>query len=231
MFIAGIVLVFLGLALFVPGLNIKPKSINPEDSGLIIAGLIGAIVMGYLAWGTKWLVTAISFGVLVGILVVKGFNRVRGMAFEQSKKREVILLFEACDLFLQAKMSLMYALMSARMITPNISGAINKCLGMWSTGSTRALEVLRKEINMPEADILTGLLVQIDRVGVERLEGIIQREGQSLERLYEATARAKITTRPLYFVVYRILPLIAVFGMFAGVLFWRVINVLKQAGL
>jgi len=205
--------------------------LEPGEHGVFGAMVAGALLMAFVTWNTKWLITATSLGATAGFLAARFVDRVRLSTVQYAKRREIALFYEAVELYLHAKLPLRYALQLAGYITPRLASAVNTCLGMWSSGPVQALEAMCREINMPEGDLLVSLLTQINQLGLDKIEGVMRREGQNIERLQEATARAKITTRPVYFVIYRILPLVAVFGMFAGVLLWRVRHVLRGAGL
>lgn len=213
------------------GVKVRFRGLEPSNRNMLVGALIGALIMVLLAWKTRWMPTAAAAGGLAGYVVVRIALRMRSEVAVQAKRREITLFFEAVEMYLRARLSMPYALSSAKLVAPSLAKAVNTCLGLWPSGSVRALEALRNEINLPEADIVVSLLIQIDRVGVDSLQGVIQREAQNLERLREAAARARIITRPIYFVVYRLLPLLAVFGMFAGALYWRMAHMLKGVGL
>jgi hypothetical protein len=215
----------------VKGVKEKILTLDPAGRSMLAGALIGAFIMALLAWNTRWVTTATVVGGLAGYAVVRLFLKMRSEAGVQAKRREITLFFEAVEMYLRARLSMPYALSSAKLVAPSLAKAVNTCLGLWPSGSTRALEALRNEINLPEADIVVSLLIQIDRVGVDSLQGVIQREAQNLERLREAAARTRIITSPVYFVVYRLLPLLSVFGMFAGALYWRLAHMLKGVGL
>jgi hypothetical protein len=124
-----------------------------------------------------------------------------------------------------------HALQAAKLLTPALKPAINKALVYWPAGSAKALEIFRREVDLPEADILTALLAQIERVGISNLEGVIRREADRLQRMREAAERAEINRRPTYMMLYRALPLVSAMGMIAGVLFMHVASTLRSAGI
>jgi len=205
-----------------------PERFAPEDRAALVGGCIGLALMLLLAWGSRFAGFAAAFGGALGALLVQVGHRLRREAALASRRREVVVLFEAVDTYLRAGMSMPYALACARVLTPHLSKAVSACLTAWPSGPARALETLRKKIDLPEADLMVSLLLQIEKAGVMNLEGVVRKEALNLERMREAAARAKIATRPVYFVVYRLLPLLAVFGMFAGTLYWRLLHMLKH---
>lgn len=209
----------------------KLSKMDAEDRRLLLSVLFGTLLMAGLAWGSQWMPIAASVGGAIGYLVYRLFIQIWFESAMQAKRREISLLFETVEFYLRAGMSLYYALSSARLVAPRLSKAVGACLVLWPSGSAKALERLKEEINLPEAEILASLLTQIDRVGFYNLQGVIQKESQNLERLREAHLKAKITSRPIFFVVYRLLPLLAVFGMFAGTLYWRLNKTLGSVGI
>jgi len=204
------------------------EKLAPEDRAVLAGCCAGLVLMLLLAWGSRFAVFAAVSGGVLGAFVVQVALRLQREAALGTQRREVVVLFEAVDTYLRAGMSMPYALACAKVLAPHLSKAVSACLAAWPSGSAQALEILRKKIDLPEADLMVSLLLQIEKTGVMNLEGVVRKEALNLERMREAAARAKIVTRPLYFVVYRLLPLLAVFGMFAGTLYWRLLHMLKH---
>lgn len=204
------------------------EKLAPEDRAALAGCCAGLVLMLLLAWGSRFAVFAAVSGGALGAFVVQVAFRLQREAALNARRREVVVMFEAVDTYLRAGMSMPYALACAKALAPHLSKAVSACLAAWPSGPAQALEILRKKIDLPEADLMVSLLLQIEKAGVMNLEGVVRKEALNLERMREAAARAKIATRPLYFVVYRLLPLLVVFGMFAGTLYWRLLHMLKH---
>ncbi|MDH7578197.1 MAG: hypothetical protein QHH75_10355 [Bacillota bacterium] len=202
-----------------------------EDKIVLIGGIAGLATAGTLAWGTGYLSLALMIGLGAGTGGVKAFLKFRERRDADEKRKEIALFFDAVELYIRAGMSVQHALDSAKLLAPRLRQAVNKALVYWPSGPARALEVLRKEIALPEGDILVSLLSQISQAGIENLQGVISREAQRLEQMREAAERARVALKPLYLVLYRTLPLVAVLGMVAGALFMRTMSILKETGL
>ncbi|RJX22186.1 MAG: hypothetical protein C4575_01930 [Desulforudis sp.] len=208
-----------------------PRQWDDSDRASVIAGLIGTIFALLTTWGTGNEATAVCvFG--VGMAVgAKLLFRWRVNGIRSARKRDIIILFETVELYMRAGMPLHHALAVAKVLTPSLRKDITYALGYWPSGPAKALEILRERIDLSEGDILASLLMQIDQVGIEHLEGVVRREGKRLEQMRTAADRARINARPLFIVMYRALPLMACLGMVAGTFFMYAMQVMREAGL
>jgi len=215
--------------------KIKPKfeqtGLNLADRKVVICGLAGMVLGFFFGWGTRLLLLAVLLGGAVGIMTPELVRIWRGKSTLDARRREISILFEAVELYMRAGMPMHHALTAAKTLTPNLRPAVNKCLTYWPSGAAKALQVLEKEMNLPEGDILVSLLMQVEHAGIENLEGIIHRESRRIEQMREAAEKANLSLKPLYLVLYRALPLLATLGMVAGTLFMRTLSILKDAGL
>ena len=84
---------------------------------------------------------------------------------------------------------------------------------------------------MPEAESLVLLLSQINNSGVKNFDNIIKMEADRLEELRQAAEQIQISIKPLVLILYRALPLVAILGMIAGVMFTRTMEIIKDTGL
>lgn len=211
----------------IPQLN-RGSHINRADA---TGAVLGGVFMYLLSLGTTKIVNMTIIGFLAGYLITWLLRKQLEKMKQWSKQREIIVLFEAVELYMRAGLSMNHALQAAKLLTPALKPAINKALVYWPAGSAKALEIFRREVDLPEADILTALLAQIERVGISNLEGVIRREADRLQRMREAAERAEINRRPTYMMLYRALPLVSAMGMIAGVLFMHVASTLRSAGI
>jgi Flp pilus assembly protein TadB len=203
-----------------------PRSVR--ETAAVLAGMAGMLFLG---WGARPPVLAllVTLGGAVGLIITRMTFKLKEGSDRAAAIRELTVLFEAVELYMRAGYALPQAMRAAALLTPRLRRAVGECLACWPAGPRRALEVLRKNLNIPEAEILVSLLGQVDRVGLKNLEGVMQREAYNLERLRQLAAEVNIAKRPLYFTLYRALPLAAAVGLIVGPLLYRVAGVLKDA--
>lgn len=203
-----------------------PRSIR--ETAAVLAGMAGMLFLG---WGARLPVLAVlvTLGGAGGLVLIRMTFKLKEGSNRAAAIRELTVLFEAVELYMRAGYALPQAMRAAALLTPRLRRAVGECLACWPSGPRRALEVLRKNLNIPEAEILVSLLGQVDRVGLKNLEGVMQREAYNLERLRQLAAEVNIAKRPLYFTLYRALPLAAAVGIIVGPLLYRVFGVLRDA--
>lgn len=197
---------------------------NDKNTQLAIGGLVGLVSGILLTNGTAYMATAAMIFAGLGVGAVEAFYRITTQGKEERRKKECFLLFNAIEIYAQSGYSVPQSLSNARSFVPMLEPAINKSLAVWPSGSVQALEVLRDEINLPEGDQLVSLLLQVNQAGTKNLGNIIQAESKQMEEKRKALAKARITQKPVFLMVYRLLPLIVLMGMLAGVLVTRVFN-------
>lgn len=195
-----------------------------KNTQLAIGGLIGLVSGILLTNGTDYMTTAGMVFAGLGVGAVEIFHRIITQGKEERRKKECFLLFNAIEIYAQSGYSIPQALANARSFAPMLEPAINKSLAVWPSGSIRALEVLQNEINLPEGDQLVSLLLQINQTGAKNLENVIQAESRQMEEKRKALAKARITQKPVFLMAYRLLPLVVLMGMLAGVLVTRVFS-------
>ncbi len=205
--------------------------ISKDDKYALISGAVGGVLLALLGLGTSYLWGLMFVGLLGGIGVCKGLFTFRRTAELYAKRRQVAVLFEAVEMYLRSNMSLVQALYAAKSLTPLLNNAVRSCIVRWPSNPENALENLRKDIGVPEADVLVSLLLRINITGLKNLEGVIQREAQNIDKLRNVAARMKISSRPMYFMLHRALPAIAILGMFLGSMFYHLAQSLQAAGV
>lgn len=217
--------------------KIRPELLNSrgelygEDRTVFAFGFAGGVLMGLLGLKTEYFWYMVLWGMAGGGLICKGIYRFRDVTHGYAVRRQVAVLFEAVEMYLRSGMTIYQALYAARALTPALDQAVRSCLVCWPQNPELALQKFREEINVPESDVLVSLLLRIKTSGVKNLEGIIQREVHSIEKLRDAAMRMKISNRPSYYMIHRFLPGIAVLGMFIGSLLYHLSLSLKAAGI
>ncbi len=205
-----------------------PDPRSARETAAVLAGMAGMLLLG---WGSKpWVAASLAtLGGAAGLGLTRMMAKLKEGSDRAAAIRELTMLFEAVELYMRAGYALPQALRAAALLTPRLRRAVGECLACWPSGPRRALEVLRQNLNIPEAEILVSLLGQVDRVGLKNLEGVMQREAYNLERLRQLATEINIAKRPLYFTLYRALPLAAAVGIIVGPLLYRVAGVLRDA--
>ncbi len=207
------------------------KGITKEDKYSLIAGLAVSSCLAILGIGTDYLLVLIIIGFAVGVVACKGLFAFRHATELYSRRCQVAILFEAVEMYLRANMSLVQALYAAKSLTPLLNDAVKSCIVRWPSNPENALENLRKDIGVPEADVLVSLLHRINVTGLKNLEGVIQREAQNIDKLRNVAAKMKISSRPTYFMLHRGLPVISILGMFLGSMFYHLSQSMQAAGI
>lgn len=145
------------------------------------------------------------------------------------RMREVAVLYEAVDFYTRAGYTVRQALSLATAVVSAIRPAVERCLAAWPQGPVRALERMAEEVNLPEASVLATVLMHVEEAGVERGRAAVEEEARGLEALRRSLAELKVVSRPLYYCVYRALPLAAVGGVLVGPLVYRLVRLLSQS--
>jgi len=201
------------------------------DNTVLIWAAIGALAGVVLTWGAD--------NILIGAIICSFWAGISVIAFREYHRRktqgvryqECLELFRLVETYMQLGMPLQLALAEAKEILVVLKPAVNKALAYWGMGSDNALKVLQKEIDLPEAESLVLLLSQINNSGVKNFDNIIKMEADRLEELRQAAEQIQISIKPLVLILYRALPLVAILGMIAGVMFTRTMEIIKDTGL
>ncbi len=199
-----------------------------NDTRLVVGGGIGLIGAILLTNGTSYMSTAIPILSVMGAGVAEATYRVLNKGKEERRRQECLLLFSAVEIFTQAGYSIPQALANAREFTPILAADINKTLAAWPHGDVQALELFKDLINLPEGNQLVSLLIQINQAGTRNLANIIQAEAKQMEEKRQALAKARIAQKPLFLLIYRLLPIVVLVGMFGGMLVTRIFNEMNQ---
>lgn len=211
--------------------NIKLKSsANLDKKSKIIILAIALLIAGTgnnIITSTKLFI----YGILAGLIILTQIYKYRDNIIKTKKLKEVAILFEAVELYTKAGYTLYQGLKIAKTMTDKIRPSVDKCLNAWGRGANKALEILQKELNMPESDTLVLLLMHMETAGNKNLEGLLKREAVNIEHLQNIKTKIKISNRPLILMVYRMLPLFSVLGLIVGGLLYRTYSVMKGAGI
>jgi hypothetical protein len=199
-----------------------------KDRKVALGGILGFILGIFLFNDSNYL----SFGSLMcagmgagGIIFT---TNVKDNYKEEIRRKECIMLFNTLAIFLPTGMSIPQVLNSAKDFSPNLKRAIDKTLAAWHNGTITALDILKKEINLPEGDILASLLLQVSQTGSKNIYNIIQNESRRIDDRRRMLEKIKITRKPIALNIYRFLPLLVLLGLGAGFLTSYAFNQLNQ---
>ncbi|WP_084665136.1 hypothetical protein [Thermanaeromonas toyohensis] len=163
-------------------------------------------------------------GALGGWLVYSNIRETRRLRL----LREVAILYEAVDFFTLVGYTIPQALRLGSIATPSLRAHVERCLARYSRDRVRALEEFAREVNLPEAALLSSVLVHAEEAGMSMSRSALQEESRSLEELRRSLSELRVVSKPIYFAVYRGLPLIAVSSLLVGPLAYRLVVMLKM---
>jgi len=209
----------------------KTPPVLVGDRFSLAAGLLFAVLLAGISRSLKEGIVLFALGTCAGILAARGVRRLYRGAVKEKRLREIVILFEGVEIYLRAGYSLVQALRAASLLVPGLKRTVNRCVNCWPSGPRVALEQFRKEMNLPEADILVSLLLQIEAAGIQNLKGVMEREAENLDRLRRLKVEARIANRPFYMMLYRILPLAVTLVLIVGPLLYRTYVVMVDAGI
>ncbi|MGI9862536.1 hypothetical protein SDD30_14240 [Moorella naiadis] len=193
-------------------------------AGMAAGGMAGAM----LAWGTAYLITVAAICSVLGMAAVLFLARSMKETGRMIKVRELVALYEALNFYTNAGYTIQQAMRLGAVVTPHLRPAVERCLAAWPYGPVRALERFADEVNLPEAVMLSTILMHAEEAGMQFGKVAIEEEASNLEKLRQTLAEVRIMSKPLYFAVYRGLPLFAAGGVIAGPLVYRLVSMMNM---
>lgn len=191
------------------------------------AGFLGA-GLGTSLYGSLQLFV-IAF--IAGAFMFRYFENLRKEVIRNNRIKEIAVLFDAIELYISAGYTLFQALQAAKMLTPIIEPYVQRCLNRWPSGSRQALEQFKKDLAVPEGEMLTSLLIYMEAAGIKNLEGVLEQEAHNIERLRRMRIESSISKKPIVMMLYRFMPVAAVIGIVAGTLIYRLTLVIAETGI
>lgn len=201
---------------------------------ITLASMLGGGAFGYLlALGTG---AAAIAGVVGAFLGMGGSYLVRRSINDMKKTRimrEVAVLYETINFFTRGegdeqRFTIVQALRYAAAITPTIRPMVQRCINSWAWGPARALERFAKEVDLPEANILSSVLTHAAISGMNYGRSAIEEGSRDLEELRHSLAEIRIANKPMYYTIYRGLPLVAMGGILLGPLVYHLASMLRM---
>lgn len=205
-----------------------PERAGEEKEGIVLlGGLLGGIFFGLLISGfTASSLVPVMGGLGMGVAWFIQKNTKETL--KMRKLREIAALYESVVFYTKAGYTIQQSLRLGAVVTPTIRHAVERCLAMWPSGPVRALEKFAEEVDVPEAATLSTVLMHAVESGMSYGQGAIEEESRALDALRQTLAEIKIVSKPLYYCIYRALPLAAIAGVVVGPLVWRLLRVMGQ---
>lgn len=204
--------------------NQKKIILNKKEKYLVI---IGAILLGTTTTNWRNIPKYGAFGILVTLVIVILFQKIRNKNIHTRKVKEVAIVFEAIELYMKAGYSMYQAIRTSRFLVTEIRPAIDLCLTHWSAGPKVALTKLQEELNLPEAETLILMLINLENSGSQDMRSAIGGEVFNIENIQKMKANISISNKPLVLMLYRMLPLASVMGITVGSLVYRTFMMLQ----
>ncbi len=194
-----------------------------SNSNLIYGPIIGATLALLISWGDisciNYVMAFSIIGLLIGIFVRKSIKKSK----ENRLRFELAVLYEVVDFYTTAGYSIAQSLELGSHILPNLRSVIEKVLELYPQGYYKALQILTEEIPLKESEILVYILSYMEEMGVERGRPAIEEEARQLELIRKTASEMQIMNKPLYYTIYRLMPVISLGGILLGPLLHRIV--------
>ncbi|MBM7854939.1 hypothetical protein JOC37_001319 [Desulfohalotomaculum tongense] len=191
----------------------KTTSVIKENYSVIMGMFVGYIVMfQYPIWAVVCSLAG-GFFVYIGKKAYVWFSQKLN---EEKKASEVLLLYEMISIYSSAGYSLYEALTVSLYLLDVIKKPLQRCLTNWSYGPSRALEKFRKELDVPEADVLVGIMQRAVVIGAANVASFLSHESETMERIRQYRVERRLGVRPVIQAIYLILPGLALIGVTLG---------------
>ena len=192
----------------------------------LVAGIGAAAMFGSLFWESALWPFFAAAGLALGPVVEGALARLSAGKMRFKRLREVAVLYECIDLFSRAGFTVRQSMQLGLPLVPGIREEVMRCLDRWPAGPLRAIQMFGEEVNLPEAQVLTGVLMHAEDQGMEKAGGIMAEEAMRLEGLRKTLAEVRVASRPLYITVYNFLPVAAALGLLIAPLAYRAITMI-----
>lgn len=209
------------------GKQVKPIIKNKEPPVLMYSSVAGAFLGFILALGSNHIFQGVLLGFCIGAIASVLAKKASEDTAKIRQMKELAVIYDTSVFYASAGYTLKQALEKSKDLIKILRPSLEKCLAAWPYGSVRALYQFGEEVDIPEAKVMAGIFAHVEEKGASFSEAAILEESQSLENLRKTLAELKILNKPLYFAVYRALPLLAVCGVIVGSLIYRVLQMLS----
>lgn len=208
--------------------NQKKLAISEKERNVVV-GI--AILMATATNNLTSMPQFVAIGIFIGLGIVLIFQKNRKNKIHTQKIKEISILFEAIELYMRAGYSMYQALRTSRLLVTHIRPSIDMCLSYWGAGPKTALAKFQEELNVPEAETLILMLVNLESSGSKEMQKAIGGEVFNIESIQKMKVNASISNKPLVMMVYRMLPMASVLGITVGSMLYRTFAMLSASGL
>jgi hypothetical protein len=211
---------------------VKQKSKEEAFKDKVTLGFMlgGAFLLGLITFRSQFFTLSLPIGISIGFITSKFFNKTIMATKRLAKLKDISLLYESVDLFTKAGFNIKQSLQISKILVPSISENINQCINDWPSGPLKAIERFGSEINkdLPEADVLTGLLMQAEECGTCNISGIMEQEALRLSELRKMAAESKIAVGPIFSTIYMFLPVASILGVILTPIAYQAIKMITD---
>lgn len=184
----------------------KKKEFWPEVAGAVI---------GFgLAPDDLLLAFALALNAVFFVIVTKKLLIYVQRKFTEEKRAgEILLMYEIISIYIGAGCSLHQALSACENFIKFNRAALRKCLLIWSQGPEIAIREFAREVNNPEADILSGILQRAIVIGSEKMAKVLSEESMTMEKMRQMRIEQGLGAKSIVQTLYLILPGLALLGV------------------
>ncbi|MBO8128257.1 MAG: hypothetical protein H0Z39_03535 [Peptococcaceae bacterium] len=158
------------------------------------------------------LLTLVVVGAVLGFGAKKTFTRETRF----KKLREASVFYKAVEVRLRAGYTVPHTLQMAASLSPTLRPAVEKCLRQWGFSPRKALEQLRTDLDIPEAETLAYVLIRAYEAGGDKIAHVLGQGARNLDAKMIAAEEKSFAKGRMGYLLYRLLPALGVFGIFAG---------------
>jgi len=192
-----------------------------------LAGIISALL---LMWGSPSInLMAVQVIAWMGILIGYMTQKILKKENRRNALHEASVFFKALGIRLSVGYNIPYSLRVAAALTPSLRPPVQRCLQRWSFDPRQALEGLRKEINIPEAETLCYVLLRAYESGGESVAHVLSQGARNIDYKLAGMEEKSFAVGKMRLLLWRVLPFMSIFGLFAGNFAYYAQNVLFEA--
>lgn len=211
--------------------DVSSENKKSSDTADFLKLMLGALVGGSFGWLVTWSSPSqfvILFFALIGFGLAFFIKRSVEESDRIQKLSEIVMIYETVSFFTKAGYSTQQSLQMSLPVTTVLAPALKRCLAAWPHGPARALETFTQEADVEEAELLASVLLYIEEAGIKFGEAAAQEEARNLDALRESLSELAIISKPLYYSVYRVLPLAAIGGVIIGPILYKIITIMSD---
>jgi len=206
----------------------RKQAVEGVNAAFLLGSIAGGILGATFTWGSPAFFNTVGIGSTMGAIIGWFFYN----NWKESKRlkllREVAVLYESVEFYTRAGYTIQQSLKLGAVLAPSLRAQVERCLAAWPSGPARALENFAREVGLSEAAVLSSVLIHAEESGMAFGASAVQEESRNLEELRKNLVELKIASKPLYFAIYRALPMAAVGGVIVGPLVYKLQRVLQM---